>query len=928
MSSDVLRIGFRGIVIFLLCLNVVGAYNPSENTVSQSGETTKKDNTKRSDRIKINLISSVTSAPSNTQDYQLQVYNGPNRNALKNDWPVSKLPPDFLPDSNSEEDAIDESLEPCLLDVTSMLMSWWIHPNGTLVDKLFRDVHFAALDLSHMSNSEEKIYEETTQRTKLFAPDKYLAFSAAGNSLHAVPFKALSVINRTLSYLSLRGNDFSSPDFGLERHFDMSKAWSWAQFPILPSLQELDLSNCSIQFMGAEIFENFPNLSGLYLSHNNLVHISSDLFKFSPLLTKLDLSYIESIDFPNSHLYDPGDDIYHTINEGLSISEFAFDNLKNLLLLDVSHTRISPYSVRAFSHLGPELVFLSLCYTFLPLLPSKIFSETSLRVLDLSGNPAATLSLHEETFAGLHDSLEVLSFENSRLHDLNWVKSLEKLEILQLSGNNINVLHRGNFLNLKSLKLFDLSSNHIGNWYHRIFEENTKLRLLNLRSNNINIITSEMYRDFANLSFLAIGHNDFICSCALRDLIDIAVDNLDLMNTTTLPLRGDNETGKDDRNKEDNRPRDSLPIWVWPTLDQECIKNKIVSQILAKFDPLFKQSHKNIIKTKKKFSLTRSSPPIHHYSNSSPHHHHHHHPHPFDIINDDNSIAGIFKDEETCQLVMPDGELLHFNFVLLDYEPENYWCYNASTNTVHELAELDPCDSRPILAPIENLNTTHIFIIGFAVLSLALILIIPLYLKWWHIKYFFIILKRSAILKLLNNKKEETSKPTSYMYDIFVSYCDRDRDWVLDELLPHIEGNQETSICLHERDFQVGLSILENIIQCMDKSRCFLLVISKCFLSSQWCQFEMYLAQHRLFEAKKEHLILILLEDIPRHKRPKSLQYLMQIKTYIKWPTEASGSTFVIKSVSDERKLFWVRLKRSLSSIERGSQDTGEESSV
>lgn len=138
MSSDVLRIGFRGIVIFLLCLNVVGAYNPSENTVSQSGETTKKDNTKRSDRIKINLISSVTSAPSNTQDYQLQVYNGPNRNALKNDWSVSKRPVDFLPDSNSEEDTMDESLEPCLLDVTSMLMSWWIHPNGTLVDKLFR----------------------------------------------------------------------------------------------------------------------------------------------------------------------------------------------------------------------------------------------------------------------------------------------------------------------------------------------------------------------------------------------------------------------------------------------------------------------------------------------------------------------------------------------------------------------------------------------------------------------------------------------------------------------------------------------------------------------------------------------------------------------------------------------------------------------
>lgn len=44
---------------------------------------------------------------------------------------------------------------------------------------------------------------------------------------------------------------------------------------------------------------------------------------------------------------------------------------------------------------------------------------------------------------------------------------------------------------------------------------------------------------------------------------------------------------------------------------------------------------------------------------------------------------------------------------------------------------------------------------------------------------------------------------------------------------------------------QVGLGILENIIQCMDQSRCLLLVVSENFLLSQWCQFEMHLAQHR-----------------------------------------------------------------------------------
>lgn len=45
--------------------------------------------------------------------------------------------------------------------------------------------------------------------------------------------------------------------------------------------------------------------------------------------------------------------------------------------------------------------------------------------------------------------------------------------------------------------------------------------------------------------------------------------------------------------------------------------------------------------------------------------------------------------------------------------------------------------------------------------------------------------------------------------------------------------------------FQIGVTILDNIISCMDRSHSLMLIISSNFLLSHWCQFEMYLAQHR-----------------------------------------------------------------------------------
>lgn len=85
-----------------------------------------------------------------------------------------------------------------------------------------------------------------------------------------------------------------------------------------------------------------------------------------------------------------------------------------------------------------------------------------------------------------------------------------------------------------------------------------------------------------------------------------------------------------------------------------------------------------------------------------------------------------------------------------------------------------------------------------------------------------------------------------------------------------------------------------------------MLVLSQSFIKSQWCQYEMHLAQHRLLETRRDQLILILLEHIPKYKRPKTLQYLMMTKTYIQWPSNAKNKL--------EVELFWNRVFKALRS--------------
>ncbi|KAM6220872.1 toll-like receptor 1 [Rhynchocyon petersi] len=144
---------------------------------------------------------------------------------------------------------------------------------------------------------------------------------------------------------------------------------------------------------------------------------------------------------------------------------------------------------------------------------------------------------------------------------------------------------------------------------------------------------------------------------------------------------------------------------------------------------------------------------------------------------------------------------------------------------------------------------------------------------------------------------------SNFEFHAFVSYSGHDSVWVKKELLPNLE-KEGIRICLHERNFVPGKSIVENIINFIDRSYKSIFVLSPNFIQSEWCHYELYFAHHKHFHGAFDNLILLLLEPIPQYSIPSNyhkLKSLMAQRTYIEWPKE-----------KNKHALFWANLRAAI----------------
>ncbi|XP_030047156.1 toll-like receptor 1 [Microcaecilia unicolor] len=203
-------------------------------------------------------------------------------------------------------------------------------------------------------------------------------------------------------------------------------------------------------------------------------------------------------------------------------------------------------------------------------------------------------------------------------------------------------------------------------------------------------------------------------------------------------------------------------------------------------------------------------------------------------------------------------------------------------------------------------NTSILLVVIFIIIVAVVISVFGLckYLDLpWYLKMMWQWTKTKNRINATNRNPPALHK--NLVYHAFISYSQHDASWVKNDLIPNLEkGDGSIHICQHERNFVPGRSIIENIINCIEKSYKSIFVLSPNFIQSEWCHYELYFAHHRLFTENSDSLILILLEPIPQYLIPSKyykLKALMAKRTYLEWPKEKS-----------KHGLFWANLRAAI----------------
>ena len=121
-------------------------------------------------------------------------------------------------------------------------------------------------------------------------------------------------------------------------------------------------------------------------------------------------------------------------------------------------------------------------------------------------------------------------------------------------------------------------------------------------------------------------------------------------------------------------------------------------------------------------------------------------------------------------------------------------------------------------------------------------------------------------------------------YDAFVVFSDNDRQFVLNELMPRLETEEMPyKLCIRLRDWLVGDSIADTILESIENSHRTILVLSDHFVEDEWRDYEFAAAHVRQVEDKaNKHLIVLLIQDKPPENLNKALKMYIATNNYIK----------------------------------------------
>ncbi|XP_043974052.1 toll-like receptor 21 [Gambusia affinis] len=576
------------------------------------------------------------------------------------------------------------------------------------------------------------------------------------------------------------------------------------------------------------------------------------------------------------------------------------------------------------------------------------------------------------------NNLKELSYRYNRILSVNGYAFIHmpKIEILKLNINNIAYLHQKALRGLKNLKTLRLDNNLLTDLFKETFKDNYNLQILNLRNNRISVIFNGTFMSLRNLTTLDLGGNK---------ITQIQRSGLDgLKSLSKFYLDGNHLTQID--SSLYRAFQDTLTVL---DLQKNCIhfyKKSVISPFvkLSKLRDLKLDSQKNhglVVLPEKFFKGLHSLQSLYLTNNEIDFL-------PSEAFDDLTSLnfltldnccvgvaqlkPGIFKNlRNLTKLVVENMGIQNFSkdvfgnlTQLRILQLNRNVMQSISVDALESLPKLQYLDMRnvPLSCTCKNsllqnytVNNPNVQIVylyemkcqvdkkfkfhnfdtkvcyidqgKYLFFSTAAVIFLftvspLLYVKlYWKIKYSYYVF-RSWFSDHWSRLREKEEKCT---YDAFISYNFSDEEWVMNQLLPNLEGNGSSlKLCLHHRDFEVGRYIVDNIVTAVYSSRKTICVVSKNFLRSEWCSLEIQLASYRLFDEHRDVLLLVFLEPISERQLSSyhRMRKVMLKKTYLQWPGPDCTDP------SQAQELFWNQLRRAIRAgnrLETEQNDTEED---
>ncbi|XP_031642419.1 toll-like receptor 13 [Oncorhynchus kisutch] len=637
-------------------------------------------------------------------------------------------------------------------------------------------------------------------------------------------------------------------------------------------VKKLSLGSNGILSLRKNTLSNCPPIRGLLeLSFNQLKKVrclhflkgQDQIKKFTAEknhLTSLMSCNRQNLSFPNLT------DLSYRYNRILNVNSFAFHHTPNVKTLQLNINIIAYLDHKAFSGL------------------------TNLVTLRLDNN--LLTDLYTDSFEDLH-SLEILNLRNNQIAVLfnKTFHSLKHLHILDLGGNKITHFEESAFVGLDNLANFYLDGNNLKQIDSSKFKPfHATLEVLDLHGNQVSFSSKRTNSPFVNLTKLRNLKLDAQMPHGLNMLPYAFFRGLNSLQSLYLTDNHIFSFAAD--------TFDDLTNLTFLSLDNSC------AGVMQLQPGVFK----NLRKLSK---LSARNMGIQSFSK--------------EVFGNLTELQILLLNQNVMQSL--DVNVLEalpkLRYLDLRNIPLSCTCLNSDlqnwtlTNQRVQLVLLYSlqCQDKKLQKSFYNFDTNVCYLdLGeylFATTTTVILLltIIPLlYTKlYWKLKYSYYVFRSwfGQHWRRLREKEEHCK------YDAFISYNSADEPWVLDQLLPNLEGNGASfRLCLHHRDFELGRNIVDNIVSAVYSSRKTICVVSRHFLCSEWCSLEIQLASYRLFHELRDVLLLIFLEPIPERQLSAyhRMRKVMLKKTYLQWP----GSDCTDPGKAQE--LFWNHLRRALRS--------------